>query len=1333
MSSLCAPGAAPAAPTRGVAKDGATFVRNAPLPRFAQALALAPETERDDPVVIRLAETQVSVGPVPAVLVNRVIQVNAHSALGVIGQFGISYLPDHQKLLLHRVAIIRGKQVLDRTAVVDTRLLSREDGVANGVYGGVTTLQMLLDDVRVGDSLWFTYTIEGANPVFGKRWADEFSWDATSPIELRRLAVFHPRNRPVSWKQLGDYRQERIPHAVAQFGDNERIQFEGRGIEAVDPEPSVPADYLPMRQIQFSEYGSWQEVAAWADGLFPPAAASPRTSALVKQFQAEPTQLAQASAALHWVQNEIRYFSVSIGENSHRPQAPDAVLQHRYGDCKDKSYLLVSLLRQLGIQAAPMLVSAKAPALPEKLLPSPAGFDHVIVRLDIDGQPYYVDPTRSGEKGALAQLPTAVPGARALAADRLAQRLTGLPEASGQFPLVEQDEKMMITSLDGDATLEAHTVYRGGHASWARGHYPLMSAKEFRKTLLAKYEKLYPGVTMTGAPELKDSDADRYEVVAHYQLPKPVSYKDKWYAMDYESQIISGTLEIPANIVRSFPFSLPQGKFRGRYNLEIVWPAAVRKVDPDKITMVDNPFFRAREAYAFRGQRLNYRLDYELKNANVAARDVPQFQIASKALNGLASGAFRIGDWSLARPDATSMALRDFDAGRTIGEAVALFAAIPARRKSDISIDEVCSMASFIRNYGDLLGAKEDSGQGWDNVLDTVKERKGAQLCKAHDTFLKGEFAASVPLFQAEGLIAAADAHRATLAWARFYAGDSGTAVQDMTAFVAGRQKSGELSRSDLVNAFALFQRTATPVPVHLATLSRDVGAGWPTPILEMQQGTLSESEMFAATKAFGPDEQDLALTEAWFYAAQRRFAQRDAAGGLAALRWVRINGVRALPAYEQASAELRFIEEGDTDYADGVRAEKKNDYATAIRKFEAAAARGVASAEDELALSYYYGTGVARDYTKAMARFKRAAELGSARAMNMVGIIYDNGEGVKVDSITAADWFQRAADQGQMHGSANLGEFYLSGKAGRKQDDALAFKYLRQAAQQGIASSQAHLATLYLEGRGASESFPQAAYWASLASEAGESRGQAVLGYLMVIGSGRDQNLTQGLALLNGAANKGNSTAKFYLGYLYGEGLGVKQDATLSVEWLRKAAAHGMGAAEERLGLAYRYGSGVKIDLAKSRAYFEKAAARGWAIANFELGMMYETGVGVAVNLEKAAGHYRRAADGGSIKAQELLGAMLESGRGTAKDTADAVAWYRRAAAQGSTVARQRLASLHERGDAVPSNATTSSAPPTSGRDAEMAAWKPSRPSPAEGDAVRAPAGRAAPGHSEK
>jgi transglutaminase-like putative cysteine protease len=353
-----------AAPKSAAVKADPTFSRGTPLPKWAQPLAAIPPTVRTDPVVTRLSDVQSKAGPNPAVLINHALQVNDPASLSEIGQYAFSYFPSYQKLQLHRVAIIRAGQVMDRTATANVRLLERESGVDAGVYGGEKSVQLLLDDVRAGDTLWITYTVEGDNPVFGKRWTATFSWDRASPVELRRLTVLRPAGQPVHWRQLGDVKADPIAPVVDRVGDMERMRFEGRAIEAVQFEPSIPTDFIPVRRLQMSEYPDWHAVAGWADGLFPRAAASPGVKRLAARFAAEPTRLAQASAALHWVQEEIRYFSVSIGENSHRPQAPDTVLAHRYGDCKDKTYLLVSLLGELGIAARPVLVNASAPKLP---------------------------------------------------------------------------------------------------------------------------------------------------------------------------------------------------------------------------------------------------------------------------------------------------------------------------------------------------------------------------------------------------------------------------------------------------------------------------------------------------------------------------------------------------------------------------------------------------------------------------------------------------------------------------------------------------------------------------------------------------------------------------------------------------------------------------------------------------------------------------------------------------------------------------------------------------------------------------------------------------------
>ena len=334
--SCCPAIAAQAGAKAPAAAADATFSRGGALPKWAQPLAAVPPTTRTDPVVMRLAETQAVAGPASGVLVNQALQVNDQGSLASIGQYSFSYYPSYQKVRLHRVAILRGGQTLDRTASVNVRLLERETAVEAGVYGGAKTVQLLLDDVRVGDTLWITYSTEGRNPVFDKRWAEDFSWDRSVLVELRRLTILHPARQPLFWRQLGDAPGALLAPVIDQVGDMERMRFEGAALDAVERENSVPADFLPVRMLQLSEYPDWQAVAGWADGLFPPVQASPGLRQLAAKFGAAPTPMARASAALHWVQDEIRYFSVSIGQNSHRPQAPDTVLARRFGDARTR-------------------------------------------------------------------------------------------------------------------------------------------------------------------------------------------------------------------------------------------------------------------------------------------------------------------------------------------------------------------------------------------------------------------------------------------------------------------------------------------------------------------------------------------------------------------------------------------------------------------------------------------------------------------------------------------------------------------------------------------------------------------------------------------------------------------------------------------------------------------------------------------------------------------------------------------------------------------------------------------------------------------------------------
>jgi transglutaminase-like putative cysteine protease len=61
--------------------------------------------------------------------------------------------------------------------------------------------------------------------------------------------------------------------------------------------------------------------------------------------------------AIRFVQDEVRYLGVETGINTHKPYPPSQILAQRFGDCKDKSLLLTTLLQARNIEAYPVLVN----------------------------------------------------------------------------------------------------------------------------------------------------------------------------------------------------------------------------------------------------------------------------------------------------------------------------------------------------------------------------------------------------------------------------------------------------------------------------------------------------------------------------------------------------------------------------------------------------------------------------------------------------------------------------------------------------------------------------------------------------------------------------------------------------------------------------------------------------------------------------------------------------------------------------------------------------------------------------------------------------------------
>lgn len=152
------------------------------------------------------------------------------------------------------------------------------------------------------------------------------------------MSVKAPASRQIRWRVLGDSAAKALTPQESVENDVRRLLFEERALAAPRPEPLTPPDVIAYRSIQFSEFSSWAEVSDWARQLFQSSEPLSEELRAVVAGLKDKTPEERVVGALEYVQSQIRYFSVSLGESSHRPAQPNKVAANRMAIAKTRPF-----------------------------------------------------------------------------------------------------------------------------------------------------------------------------------------------------------------------------------------------------------------------------------------------------------------------------------------------------------------------------------------------------------------------------------------------------------------------------------------------------------------------------------------------------------------------------------------------------------------------------------------------------------------------------------------------------------------------------------------------------------------------------------------------------------------------------------------------------------------------------------------------------------------------------------------------------------------------------------------------------------------------------------
>jgi hypothetical protein len=610
-------------------------VRVEPVPAWVEVQpvppAIAAEDASHDGVAWLLVDDQLRLGPGGVEHYNRTVQqVVAPAGTSEASELRVTFDPTYQAVALHEVWVVRGGVRLRALRPAEVKLVQREEELDKQIYDGRVTAVLFLHDVRVGDVVDASWTVRGRNPVFGGKLAGGYDLGWGVPASRVHLRLLHPEARPLAWRVRG-MALEPVRTARGGWVD---LRFTRAPAPAVAEEEDVPPGTDPFPWLEVSEWPTWEAVARWALPLYQPGPLDgPEIAARLAGWRALPTEEARARAALRFVQDEVRYLGIELGAGSHRPTPPREVLARRFGDCKDKSLLLVSLLRALGLEAAPALVDTEERGAIAGRLPSPAAFDHVVVRARVEGAVRWLEPTRALERAPIEAI-TPPPYGLALVVAEGTTTLEALP-APEAVP-VEVTSSWQVARWGEPVAFEVVTRYRGLAALAMRETLATTPVAELERRYLDHYAHDEPAVERGGPLGIEDApDADRVTLTERYRLP-PVS---EGAERSFQAEAIWGHLKLPRTALRSQPLAIRHPVLiRERLQVELPGPP---NVNPDRSELT-SPAARLVRTGRADGHRYLVDLEYRSLAPSVAARDVAAHLAKVREMRDVASYALTL-------------------------------------------------------------------------------------------------------------------------------------------------------------------------------------------------------------------------------------------------------------------------------------------------------------------------------------------------------------------------------------------------------------------------------------------------------------------------------------------------------------------------------------------------------------------------------------------------------------------------------------------------------------------------------------------------------------------
>ena len=342
------------------------------------------------------------------------------------------------------------------------------------------------------------------------------------------------------------------------------------------------------------------------------------------------------------IQKNIRYFIVERGIGGLQANHAADIFRNRYGDCKDKTTLLIAMLQVAGIHGYYVPVDTRRGSV-DPVDPSLYG-NHMITAIEVpvdvqdprlmaivkakDGKRYLIfDPTN--ERTPVGNLPSYLQGSYGILSAGSASQVIALPVLSPEANGTERRGAFTL-SPEGTLTGLVDTTHSGPEGADLRMILKYSDEKQRRESLETEVAHDVPGVVLNSFQFVQPSELDK-PIEVHYKLTANQYARQAGPLLLVRPRVIGSHAMPFDDKPRTVPIDLTAtGRWRDSFDIALP-PGYVVDETPDTVA-VDTDFASYHSAITAKNNQLHYEREYIVRQIEIPPDKAADFRKLQNAI-----------------------------------------------------------------------------------------------------------------------------------------------------------------------------------------------------------------------------------------------------------------------------------------------------------------------------------------------------------------------------------------------------------------------------------------------------------------------------------------------------------------------------------------------------------------------------------------------------------------------------------------------------------------------------------------------------------------------------